>query len=145
MDQANRSLLEAAGSGDVEKLQVDHLCTPLRIRGRYASVIGRAADCRRRSQQAPNWNTDMGTAARRAASVPHPAPQPCVGRIIELCKTCKTPNQDRASPQRRRPLGLRRGRWGFVGQKVKQALAQPGAFSPAEHDCGAAALTALTR
>ena len=29
-------------------------------------------------------------------------------RILELRKTCKTPNQDRASPQRRRPLGLRR-------------------------------------
>ena len=29
-------------------------------------------------------------------------------RILDLCKTCKTPNQDRVSPQRRRPLGLRR-------------------------------------
>ena len=26
-------------------------------------------------------------------------------RILELCKTYKTPNQDRASPQRRWPLG----------------------------------------
>ena len=29
-------------------------------------------------------------------------------RILELRKTCKTPSQDRASPQRRRLLGLRR-------------------------------------
>ena len=29
-------------------------------------------------------------------------------RILDLCKTCKTPNQDRVSPQRRRPLGPRR-------------------------------------
>ncbi len=68
MDQANGSLLEAAGSGDVEKLQVDHLCTPLRIPGRYASVIGRAADCRRRSQQAPNWNTENAGAPFSAAA-----------------------------------------------------------------------------
>jgi hypothetical protein len=45
--------MAAAGSGDVEKLQVtDHLCTPLSIRGRYACTMGRAAGCRRRSQQA---------------------------------------------------------------------------------------------
>jgi hypothetical protein len=63
MDQANRSLLEAAGSGDVEKLQVDHLCTHLSIRGRYASTMGRAADCRRRLQRGETAGAPFSAAA----------------------------------------------------------------------------------